>query len=228
MPDDREAILSRVRGALAPLAQRAALPNYDTEISVMRKLLAGRDLVAVFAERLKRVNGQAFTDPAALVAHLRTNKWLHGYCDPTLWPSLAPAFLGGTTSVSSAARTEAGPPNLAPDPHGAPFKVETEFDRTRVDDYAFGITRAAGAIAESGTIVLNDATTSRRLAALAPWTHVAVVERSSIFADLPEAVAALGADRNVIWATGPSKTADVEGILIEGVHGPGAEIALIV
>ena len=103
-----------------------------------------------------------------------------------------------------------------------------EFDRERIDDYAFGITRAAAAIAESGTIVLNDATTSRRLAALAPWVHVAVVERSAIFASIPEAIATFGSDHNVIWCTGPSKSADVEGILIEGVHGPGVQIALIV
>jgi L-lactate dehydrogenase complex protein LldG len=169
----------------------------------MRKLVAGRDLVELLGERMKRVNGLALTDLAALVAHLRAGKFLHGYCDPALWPKLAPSF-------------------------GADFKVETEFDRTRVDDYAFGITRAAGAIAETGTVILNDATTSRRLAALTPWVHVAVLERVKIFSDLPQAVAALGSDSNVIWCTGPSKTADVEGILIEGVHGPGQQIALIV
>jgi L-lactate dehydrogenase complex protein LldG len=203
MTDDREAILSRVRGALAPLRERAALPQYDSELAVMRGLIAGRELVELFAERIRKVNGLAFTDPAALVAHLRAGGWLHGYCDPVLWLQLAPHF-------------------------GSEFTIEQAFDRDRVDDYTFGVTRAAGAIAESGTIVLNDATTSRRLAALAPWVHVAVVERATIFADLPEAVAALGADRNVIWCTGPSKTADVEGILIEGVHGPGAQIALVV
>jgi L-lactate dehydrogenase complex protein LldG len=203
MSDDREAILSRVRGALAPLRERAPLPSYDSEIAVMRKLIAGRDLVELFAERIKRVNGQAFTDVATLVAHLRSNKWLRGYCDPALWPQLAPQF-------------------------GGDFKVETDFDRKRVDDYQFGITRAAGAIAESGSIVLNDATTSRRLGALAPWAHIAVVERATIFSDLPQAVSSLGVDRNVIWCTGPSKTADVEGILIEGVHGPGVQIALVV
>ena len=32
-----------------------------------------------------------------------------------------------------------------------------------VDDYQFGITRGAGAIAETGTIILNDASTSTRL-----------------------------------------------------------------
>lgn len=201
--DDRESILSRVRGALAPLHERAAMPDYTTEIAVMRAMMGNRDALAVFAERIALVNGLALTDPAALVARLRENQWLRGYCDPALWPSLAPHF-------------------------GADFTVDTAYDRKRVDDYAFGITRAAAAIAETGTIVLNDATTSRRLAALTPWVHIAVVERARIFADLPEAVAALGPDSNVIWVTGPSKTADVEGILIEGVHGPGIQIALVV
>jgi L-lactate dehydrogenase complex protein LldG len=201
--DDRESILSRVRGALAPLHERAALPDYTTELSVMRSLIAGRDLVELLGERMKRVNGLLLTDAAALVAHLRAGGWMHGYCDPAWLPNLAPHF-------------------------GADFKLETEFDRTRVDDYAFGITRAAGAIAETGTLILNDATTSRRLAALTPWVHIAVLERAKIFSDLPQAVAALGADNNVIWCTGPSKTADVEGILIEGVHGPGQQIALVV
>ena len=200
--DDRESILSRVRGALAPLHERAALPDYDTEIAVMRKLIAGRGLVELLAERMKRVNGLLLTDPAALTAHLRAGGWRHGYCDPALWPQLAPFF-------------------------GAEFNVEATFDRTRVDDYAFGITRATGAIAETGTLILNDATTSSRLGALAPWIHVAVIERARIFSDLPQAVAALGSDANVIWCTGPSKTADVEGILIEGVHGPGQQIALV-
>jgi L-lactate dehydrogenase complex protein LldG len=202
MSDDREAIFSRVRGALTPLHERAALPQYDAEIAVMRRLLAGRDLVAVFAERIARVNGLAMTDPAALVSRLQAEGWRHGYCDPALWPQLAPHF-------------------------GAGFTVETDFDRRRVDDYAFGITRAAGAIAESGTIILNEASTSRRLGALAPWVHIAVVDRATLFPDLPAAVGALGEDRNTIWVTGPSKTADVEGILIEGVHGPGVQIALV-
>jgi L-lactate dehydrogenase complex protein LldG len=201
--DDRESILSRVRGALAPLHERAAMPDYTTELAVMRQMMGSRDGLVVFAERLALVNGIALTDPVALVARLRENKWLHGYCDPALWPALAPFF-------------------------GADFIVETTYDRKRVDDYVFGITRAVGAIAETGTIVLNDATTSRRLGALAPWVHIAVVERAKIFSDLPEAVAGLGPDTNVIWVTGPSKTADVEGILIEGVHGPGVQIALVV
>jgi len=202
MDAEREQILMLVRRALAPMRERAAMPRYDTQMAVPPGVALTTDRVALFTERIERVNGQLLTEPAALVAYLRQHRCLRGYCDPGLWPELAPYF-------------------------GEDFTVELEFDRSRVDDYAFGITRAAGAIAESGTIILNDETTSRRLAALAPWVHVAVVDRSAIHLDVPSAIAALGSDRNVIWCTGPSKTADVEGILIEGVHGPGVQIALV-
>jgi L-lactate dehydrogenase complex protein LldG len=201
MPDSREAILGRVRSALAPLAERAALPEYDADLATLRKLLADRDLLAVFAERVKLLHGEMSTDPAQVAKRLREAGWTRGYCDPALWPRLAPHF-------------------------GEGFDVETDFDRSRIDDYAFGITRGAGAIAETGSVILNDGTTSRRLAALTPWAHVAVISRANLYADLPHAIAELGDDPNVIWCGGPSKTADIEGILIEGVHGPGAQIAL--
>ena len=202
MNEDRDLILSRVKAALAPLKERAPLPEFAGDLAVVRKLISGPDLLAVFSERIARVNGRAVTDAAAVADQLRAGKWMHGYCDPALWPALAPHF-------------------------GPDFAVETEFDRTRIDDYAFGITRAAGGIAETGTIILTDASTSRRLGALTPWVHIAVLERSKILADLSQAVAALGADPNVIWCTGSSSTADVEGILIRGVHGPGVQIALV-
>ena len=101
-------------------------------------------------------------------------------------------------------------------------------DECTTDDYSFAITRAAGAVAETGTIILSDASTTYRLAALTPWVHIAVVSKSEILSDLSIAVAALGKDPNVIWCTGSSSTADVEGILIRGVHGPGVQIALVI
>jgi L-lactate dehydrogenase complex protein LldG len=196
---DREAILGRVRSALAPIRDRAAMPEYDAAAELPRS--KGGDLVAVFTERIRAVNGEVAADAAALAASLRARGWTRGYCDPALWPGLSAHF-------------------------GGDFTVETTFDRTRVDDYQFGITRAAGAVAETGTIILDDAATSARLAALAPWAHVAVIPRRLLLPDLVAAAAALGADPNIVWCTGPSKTADIEGILIEGVHGPGAQIAL--
>lgn len=202
MSDSRKKILGRVRDALTPLPERAAYPEYADDVAEMKQLFAdGRESWPLFAERLAAVNGIALDNVAALATWLRDRGYLHGYCDPILWPLLTPEF------------EEA-------------FTVETDFDRTRVDDYAFGITRAAGAIAETGTVVLQDGTTSSRLGALTPWVHVAVFPRGKLYATIAQAIAALGNDPNTIWVTGPSKTADVEGILIEGVHGPGAQIAL--
>jgi L-lactate dehydrogenase complex protein LldG len=202
MSDSREQILNRVRAALAPLLQRAPLPEWERELVDLRGTRNSTDLWALFAERLKAVNGTPLTTVAELVALLESNGWRHGYCDPALWPRLREAF-------------------------STAFTVETDFDRRRIDDYQFGITAATGAIAETGTVILSDRDTSRRLGALAPWVHIATVRRDQIFADLTAAVAALPVDPNVIWVTGPSKTADVEGILIEGVHGPGRQITLL-
>lgn len=203
MSSDRDTILARVHDALAPLKTRAALPEWDRELMHVRTIQPSIDAWALFAERLKLVNGTPLTATAELVALLEKNNWRRGYCDPALWSRFKDVF-------------------------PASFKVETTYDRTRVDDYDFGITVAAGAIAETGTLVLTDGGTSSRLAALAPWVHIAVLRREQIHADISAALAALPDDPNIIWVTGPSKTADVEGILIEGVHGPGVQVALLV
>jgi L-lactate dehydrogenase complex protein LldG len=203
MADEREEIMAKVRGALAPLKDRAAMPDYDGAVELVRSRREAGDAMAEFTSRIVAVNGEVASSPQALAESLRKRGWLHGYCDPRLWPALQPHF-------------------------GADFTVETIFDASRVDDYQFGITRGVGAIAETGTIIINDRTTSTRLGALAPWAHVAVIPRDALYADLLQAVGKLGDDPNVVWCTGPSKTSDVEGILIEGVHGPGAQIALFV
>ncbi len=199
--DARELILGRVRAALAPLPARAAYPEFPDEVATHRKALDGRGLWDAFAERVKLVNGVACADVRAAGDWLRTAGVRRGYCDPALWQALAAEF-------------------------GAGLEVETTFDVARLDEYEFGITRAAGAIAETGTVILRDAQTSSRLGALAPWTHVAVFPRAKLYATVAEAAAALGHDPHITWVTGPSKTADVEGILIEGVHGPGRQLVV--
>lgn len=200
----RETILRRTADALAPLRERAAYPKFNDDVAVMPSLKRDGDLWAVFCERVKIVHGTPLSgNAAALAAWLREKNMHHGYCDPALLPVFGEALAA------------------------AGCAVETVFDRARVDEYQFGITRAEAAIAETGTLVLTDATTSSRLAALAPWTHVAVLKREQIFADVAGAVAKMPDDPNVIWCTGPSRTADVEGILIEGVHGPGVQVAFL-
>jgi L-lactate dehydrogenase complex protein LldG len=223
----RDDIFARIRAALADLPERRAHPEFAPELTYPRSAPTapggpaddrtggasdGLDgstgataitaLTAIFRAQMQRAGGHVFTDPAELGAWLRAEGATRGVCDPALQPALAAAL-------------------------GPGLRLDTALDRTRIDDHAFGITRASGAIAETGTVILHDADTSSRLAALAPWIHIAVLDPGRIHAHLADAVAALGADPNVVWCTGPSKTADVEGILIQGVHGPGEQVALL-
>jgi L-lactate dehydrogenase complex protein LldG len=200
---DRERVLARVRAALAERAVREPMPDYPDDTALSQGRVESEDSVAHFLARLGRAGGRGFTEARTLGQWLVERGAVRGYCDPYLVEEIVPAF----------------PPRIA---------VETKFFRDRIDDYTFGITRAVGAIAETGSIIVDDRTTSSRLAALAPWIHVAVVRRSAIHLAIADAVRALGSDPNVVWCTGPSRTADVEGIIIEGVHGPGEQVALVV
>jgi L-lactate dehydrogenase complex protein LldG len=204
--NDRERVVARVRAALAGIAAREPMPSYPdgtADAAAPGDARDGGDRVAMFTRSLARAGGRAFEGTAALGSWLAERGALRGYCDPALEAELGPAL------------------------SAAGLWVETKLVRTRVDDHRFGITRAAGAIAETGSVVLDDETTSSRIAALAPWIHVAVVRKGSIHGSVADAVRALGDRAYVVWCTGPSKTADVEGILIEGVHGPGDQVALI-
>jgi L-lactate dehydrogenase complex protein LldG len=202
--DSRTAIFAKIETANAALKTRADYPSYDTKIVHSAPKLVGDDLWENFSRNFKSVNGRPMDSVEKLIDFLDGNNQRHGYCDPALFATIGAQLVA------------------------AGLTVETEYDRLRYDDYQFGITRATGAIAESGSLILDDDRTSRRLAALSPWVHVAVLERLEIHRTIPDAIAAFGASPNIIWVTGPSKTADVEGILIEGVHGPGEQIALLV
>lgn len=93
------------------------------------------------------------------------------------------------------------------------------------------ITGVHAAVAETGTIVCVSSGSSARGTSLIPPLHVALVAQSQIVADLFDAFAQLSArpslPANVNLITGPSKTADIEGVLVTGVHGPG-EVHIIV
>lgn len=109
------------------------------------------------------------------------------------------------------------------------FSITREFDRSNPEQYDFGISKASYAIAESGSIALQDSNTSDRLVSIAPWVHVAVLQKSDIFATITQGLKnVLEGTPYTILVAGPSKTTDVEGVLVEGVHGPGQQIVFFV
>ena len=198
----REKIFAGIRAALEPLPHRASRPEVPRGVADARWLGGEADTVALFLKRARAVGTLCFESPAELVAWLGDRSPAALYV-PREFDDLAAALAGAAT-------------------------VTREYRRERVDEIDAAISPAAGAIAESGTIILADASTPDRLAALAPWTHVALVRRETVHRSIADALAALPDDPNVIWVTGPSKTADVEGILIQGVHGPGVQACLLV
>ena len=88
-----------------------------------------------------------------------------------------------------------------------------------------GITTAQGAIAETGTLILDSSRERNRLISLVPPVHIAIVSASEIYSTLGEALSVLHNDKQSVssvltFVTGPSRTADIELTLTIGVHGP--------
>ena len=95
-----------------------------------------------------------------------------------------------------------------------------------------GITSADYALAATGTFVMLSSHNEARLISLLPPAHIAIFPRSRILANLDELLSILPrpADQtsSMVLITGPSRTADIEQILVRGVHGPGEIYAVIV
>jgi L-lactate dehydrogenase complex protein LldG len=91
-----------------------------------------------------------------------------------------------------------------------------------------GISLARGAIAETGSLLL-DARDGRR-AQLLPPTHVVLVHASDVHVTFREALATMRDDlpSAVGLHSGPSKSADIGHIMVKGVHGPGRLIAVVI
>jgi len=95
-----------------------------------------------------------------------------------------------------------------------------------------GITSVEYALAETGTFVMFSNPSEARLISLLPPIHVAVFSSSRILANLNELLSVVPhpaeQSSSMVLITGPSRTADIEQILVRGVHGPGEIYAVIV
>lgn len=100
-----------------------------------------------------------------------------------------------------------------------------------------GITGVDFVLAESGSLAASSVTEGAQLASLAPPVHVALYRREQLVGSLddlleklsrPAGSSALDAGRSIVFITGTSRTADIEQILIRGVHGPREVHAILV
>jgi len=115
-------------------------------------------------------------------------------------------------------------------PEGGPFR-----DECFAADA--GITGADFALAETGSLVLTSLTEGSQLASLAPPVHIALYRRSQVRGSLDEVLQNLPVSRSpdhlsparsAVFITGSSRTADIEQVLVRGVHGPRDVHAILV
>jgi L-lactate dehydrogenase complex protein LldG len=108
-------------------------------------------------------------------------------------------------------------------PGGVEFVVDEGLAAVELDAVDGVMTGATLAIAETGTVVLqNVAGQGRRAVTLVPDYHLCVVRVEDVVETVPEAMARLQTTAGLAttFVSGPSATADIEMTRIKGVHGP--------
>jgi L-lactate dehydrogenase complex protein LldG len=189
----REAVLGRIRAALADRPTAAPIPR---DYQGPRDTPGDPDL---FAERVADYRASVHRAPldeigpriAAILAERGRS------------PVLVPEGLPGEWISAVAA---------VPDHQLSTYEL----------DAAAGVlTRCAVAVAETGTIVVDHGPgQGRRALTLVPDYHLVVVLLEQICANVPDAIARLDPSRPLTWISGPSATSDIELNRVEGVHGP--------
>lgn len=107
--------------------------------------------------------------------------------------------------------------------------------RSAAAQACLGVTAADLCVAETGTALLHSGPGRPRAVSLLPSIHVAVARLDAVVADFPELYAALaerghaaGLPGSWVLVSGPSKTGDIEAVMVNGVHGPCATHLIVI
>lgn len=205
--DARAALLARIRAELGPEAIASVadvsarwhmLPrSYDQTVSrtLDEKLQLFEDRLRDYDAELTRVTDDEVASTIARILFARGDR-------PTLVP---PGF----------------PERWRPD--AAALLEDAGFSNRELDRFDGVVTAVSVAIAETGTLILQNVPgQGRRAATLVPDFHLCVVTAASVVMTVPEAFVRLAntATLPTTFISGPSATADIEMTRIKGVHGP--------
>jgi L-lactate dehydrogenase complex protein LldG len=207
----REAFLARISAALGRRTAAAPPEAPLVDESIARLTRRDADLAALFAE-----NACATGMTVHPVGSVGVGDHLVSLASSL---GLRTVAVGGSPVLASATRSLAAAGVTMVSPQGSSFEGLYEVDA--------GLTDVQAAIAETGSLVCTSGPDHRRGLSLVPPVHLAIVRRSDIVPDLIDYFAVLaeqgaggGLPGNIVLITGPSKTADIEGVLVTGVHGP--------
>jgi L-lactate dehydrogenase complex protein LldG len=207
----RDNILHKVRTALGRSADQPPPPPPPVRISV--PLVSMETKVASFRERLEALAGKVHIaeSPNDALDYVRR-------------------VVDGRTAVASNAPflAECGITQLSSVRSGVTDREEL---RALCATCAVGISSADYCLADTGTLVMISSREEARMISLLPPAHIAVVSRERLLNGLDELFTAVPMpaeqSSSMVLITGPSRTADIEQILVRGVHGPG-EIHVVI
>jgi len=210
--NSREVVLGNVRKAL----DRAAglLPTTLTAPRLKIPILDRSRYTTLFGQNFEKLGGKSFfvREPRE-VAHILSELLQGKRAVASNAPFLAACGITGLPQVQSGF-------------------TDREALRAACVTADVGITSADYALAETGTLVMLSSPEEPRLISLLPPVHIAVFPQSRMLANLDELLEVLPnpaeQTSSMVLITGPSRTADIEQILVRGVHGPGEIYAVIV
>ena len=106
------------------------------------------------------------------------------------------------------------------------LRTDGGYDALALEECDAGISECDLLVAQTGTVVVTNRSAGGRALSVLPPHHVVLARREQLVPDLPAAFEWLqnkyGADypSMISFITGPSRTGDIERILVLGAHGP--------
>lgn len=210
---EREHIFARIREGLSLKAHAhhgSGLPTATEHRGVMPSVGATLDeQFALFAKNASDLKAtfKLVQDEAELAAELQAlsaaEKWQRAATH--------------TGSLAQAQTKALGLPTLV---------TNAGYDKHELEKCDVGISECDALIAQTGTVLVTSKTAGGRALSCLPPHHVVLARRDQLVADLPAALALVkqryaGDFPSMIsFITGPSRTGDIERILVLGAHGP--------
>jgi L-lactate dehydrogenase complex protein LldG len=100
------------------------------------------------------------------------------------------------------------------------------YDKHALEQCDAGLTECDALVAQTGSVLVTSASAGGRALSVLPPHHVVLARREQLVADLPAAFRLLQEKYGtnypsmISFITGPSRTGDIERILVLGAHGP--------
>ena len=209
---NREQILGRIREALNA-GKRPIPPNPTTGFD---RVLPG--VPDSFAERLDlfKQHSKALQTDLIIVEDLEMARREFG--------QLAKTDGWSTIAVQTAPGIQFFLQNLDVDLKQLELSERTTI--AELESVAAGVTACDCLVAQTGGILISALSAGGRALSVLPPHHVVIAKRSQLVADLPAALALVAERYKPNWPsfigfiTGPSRTGDIEAVVVLGAHGP--------